>query len=94
MAIEQKVGVDSAAHAASRKFLSIIHGGLSESINQLSSAGNVLSDQSHWSGRHADEFRQAWESAQTDLHKIRQALQEFQHRFDRVLNDISTAGNG
>ncbi|MEU6555864.1 WXG100 family type VII secretion target [Streptomyces sp. NPDC046915] len=88
----QHVGVDGEAHAASRKFLSIIHGGLSESINQLASAGNTLSDRSHWSGRYADEFRQAWQGAQTDLQKIRQSLQEFQHRFDKVLNDISTAG--
>lgn len=86
------VKVDDAAHAASRKFLSIIDQGFQQSIQQLSAAGNTLSDQSHWDGKHAAEFRTAWHSAQADLNKIRQSLEEFQKKFDTVLRNISTAG--
>ncbi|WP_306316852.1 MULTISPECIES: hypothetical protein [unclassified Streptomyces] len=86
------VKVDEAAHAASRKFLGIIDGGLQQSISQLTAAGNVLSDQSHWDGRHAAEFRQAWHGAQADLNKIRQSLEEFQRKFDTVLKNITQAG--
>ncbi|MEU5614861.1 WXG100 family type VII secretion target [Streptomyces sparsogenes] len=86
------VKVDDAAHAASRKFLGIINGGLQQSISQLSSAGNTLSDQSHWDGRHAAEFRTAWHSAQADLNKIKQQLEEFQRTFDTILKNISQAG--
>ncbi|MEV4443851.1 hypothetical protein AB0K09_33730 [Streptomyces sp. NPDC049577] len=86
------VKVDDAAHAASRKFLSIIDGGFQQSISQLSSAGNILSDQSHWDGKHAAEFRSAWHGAQAELNKIKQSLDEFQKKFDAVLRNISQAG--
>lgn len=86
------VKVDDAAHAASKRFLGIIDGGLQQSITQLSSAGNVLSDQSHWDGKHAAEFRGAWHSAQADLNKIKNALDDFQKKFDSVLRNISQAG--
>ncbi|GAA2371869.1 hypothetical protein ACI2L4_39045 [Streptomyces sparsogenes] len=86
------VKVDEAAHTASRKFLTIIDGGFQHSIDQLSSAGSVLSDPTHWSGRHANEFRSAWQGAQADLRKIKQALDEFQRKFDTVLKEISRAG--
>ncbi len=86
------VKVDDAAHAASRKFLGIIDGGLQSSIHQLTSAGSVLSDQSHWDGKHAAEFRTAWHTAQADLNKIKQALDDFQKKFDSVLKNISQAG--
>jgi uncharacterized protein YukE len=86
------VKVDDAAHAASKRFLGIIDGGLQQSITQLSSAGTVLSDQSHWDGKHAAEFRSAWHSAQADLNKIKNALDDFQKKFDSVLRNISQAG--
>ncbi|MDT0546503.1 MULTISPECIES: hypothetical protein [Streptomyces] len=86
------VKVDDAAHSASRKFLGIIDGGFQQSISQLSAAGNILSDQSHWDGKHAAEFRSAWSGAQADLNKIKQSLDEFQRKFDAVLRNISTAG--
>jgi hypothetical protein len=89
---DDKVSVDSAAHTASRKFLSIIDGGFQQSITQLTSAGNILSDPSHWSGPYASQFRSSWSSAQADLNKIKQSLDEFQRKFDTVLKNISTAG--
>lgn len=86
------VTVDDAAHAASRKFLGIIDGNFQQSIDQLTSAGSILSDPTHWNGRHATEFRGAWQGAQADLKKIKQALDEFQQKFDTVLKEISRAG--
>ncbi|MGW7657557.1 hypothetical protein ACWGMA_11590 [Streptomyces asiaticus] len=91
---DDKISVDSAAHSASTKFLSIINGGFQHSITQLSAAGNVLSDPSHWSGPYASQFRSSWSSAQADLNKIRHSLDEFQRKFDTVLKNISEAGGG
>lgn len=86
------VKVDEVAHTASRKFLGIINGNFQQSIQDLSTAGGILSDQNHWDGKHAAEFRAAWHSAQADLSKIKQSLDEFQRKFDTVLKNISQAG--
>lgn len=43
-------------------------------------------------GLYASQFRSVWSSAQADLTKIRQSLDDFQRKFDTVLKHISTAG--
>ncbi|MEU5027747.1 hypothetical protein [Streptomyces milbemycinicus] len=91
---DDKISVDPIAHQASGRFLSIINGGFQDAITQLTAAGTTLSDPNHWSGPYAAQFRSSWSSAQTDLNKIRQSLDDFQQKFDTVLKNISSAGGG
>ena len=89
---DEDVKLSHAAHDASRHFRTIVNGGFRQSIDDLTKAGHTLSDPNVWSGRHAAEFRSAWHTAQGDLHKIKQALDDFHTRFDSVLKAIAEAG--
>jgi hypothetical protein len=87
------VKVDDQAIQASQTFLNIINNQLQGAFNQLTNAGNTLSDPNHWSGGDASQFQNTiWPQAKSDISKMQSSLTDLQGQVDKVLKNIMAAG--
>ncbi|HVX16753.1 MAG TPA: hypothetical protein VHA73_01870 [Acidimicrobiales bacterium] len=87
-----RVACDGDAVAASQQLHAVIGGPFEEVLAQFRAQGAILGDPVHWDGRHAIEFRSAWERAEADLRNFHGSLQEVLAAALRVQGDILSAG--
>jgi len=86
--------VTQEAKDAAIRMRSIVHGGLSEQVQDLQRQGNTLASGAVWKGEKADVFQGSiWPETDRALTSLVTALADLQRRVDGVLDEIFAAGN-
>ena len=86
--------VTQEAKDAATRMRSIVHGGLSEQVQDLQRQGNTLASGAVWKGEKADIFQGSiWPETDRALTSLVTALADLQRRVDGVLDEIFAAGN-
>ena len=86
--------VTQEAKDAAIRMKSIVHGGLSEQVQDLQRQGNTLASGAVWKGEKADIFQGSiWPETDRALTSLVAALGDLQRRVDGVLDEIFAAGN-
>ena len=86
--------VTQEAKDAAIRMKSIVHGGLSEQVQDLQRQGNTLASGAVWKGEKADIFQGSiWPETDRALTSLVAALGDLQRRVDGVLAEIFAAGN-
>jgi uncharacterized protein YukE len=81
------------AKSSIQRLQSIINGGLMDTISQLNTEGQRLSDPNVWDGNLANQFRgDVWPRTKQSLDRMHQALEELRTQVDRINLDIMSAG--
>jgi uncharacterized protein YukE len=86
--------VTQEAKDAAVRMKSIVHGGLTEQVQDLQRQGNTLAGGAVWQGAKADVFQGSiWPETGSALTNLVTALGDLQRRVDGVLDEIFAAGN-
>jgi uncharacterized protein YukE len=88
------VAVTPRAHDAANQFMQIINSGLTETLQNLKTQGDVLADGQDWQGPLAQQFQEVWSSMTGDFTRMIGDLEDLIQRVEKILASITQAGGG